>query len=310
MLQNQAELLFSSDYRDRVRAWIVSSAHLEKWPEHRDELLGFLNGQPDWAFSIPASACLAVGGSAEAAMPVTVAWLMLHHAAHLLDGIQDGHFTADQKETINQALMLVFAAYDILATGQPKNMSRIIQEFAQAGLDSALGQQNGFDLLEGISPSEALERYWQATIQKSGSIFRAGAAAGAAAGTDHPAWIESLGDYGTALGVILQILDDCRDMVDPTNGKVESSLPILLYAIATDQPLLILPNSSTRGVLLTQLHEAGIPQVIAEILAEWQRRGEESLGRLEENEPVRALREVLARRLKSSAAGFEGQDHA
>ena len=104
-------------------------------------------------------------------------------------------------------------------------------------------------------PEDYLERYWQATILKSGSIFQAGASAGAATATNRQDWIDALGDYGCALGVMLQVLDDCRDHVDDRNQHVTPlGLPILLENL--------MPGSDKQA----------LSEALSQILLEWQRR--------------------------------------
>jgi geranylgeranyl pyrophosphate synthase len=74
-----------------------------------------------------------------------------------------------------------------------------------------------------------LERYWEATILRSGSIYRAGAAAGAAvsAGSMNNI-VDLLGDFGTYIGVILQIFDDCRDIFSGQPAD-SFSLPDIIF---------------------------------------------------------------------------------
>jgi geranylgeranyl pyrophosphate synthase len=133
-------------------------------------------------------------------------------------------------------------------------------------------------------------------IYKSGSIYRA-ATAGAAiiAGAD-VSQVSAMAEYGNALGVLQQVLDDCRDVQDLSrqpNGEI--SLPVLVHALATGKEELVgeeiaalLKNSHAR--LFQTLQEAEVPELLSEIWMEWRRRALDSL----ENIPQSPDRDVLA----------------
>jgi geranylgeranyl pyrophosphate synthase len=154
-------------------------------------------------------------------------------------------------------------------------------------LDSARGRALSLDLRCETSRTRlSLEGYWEAVILKSGSIYRAGAAAGAACASAQEEVIAVLGEYGTAIGVMRQILDDCRDLLfDPLSPDYEISLPGLLYTsqeFDRGHP----PGESaapprTAGEFVTALTASMIPEVIAGVLAEWRRRALASLERID-----------------------------
>ena len=124
-------------------------------------------------------------------------------------------------------------------------------------------------------PEDMLEKYWQATILKSGSIYRAGTAGGAAVGTGRQDWIIALGDYGSALGVMLQVLDDCRDQyVDQEARPALPGLPTLMENL--------MPGSGDQG----------LSETISMILLEWQRRALDALSGLPESPAKELLRQI------------------
>jgi len=106
---------------------------------------------------------------------------------------------------------------------------RVLFQLTKAGLQSAHGQSLFFSSVGSERQhGDDLERYWQATILKSGSIYRAGAAV-VQLRDRLQELIEALGDYGSALGVMLQVLDDCRDRIDdPVKHPDLPGLPALL----------------------------------------------------------------------------------
>lgn len=110
---------------------------------------------------------------------------------------------------------------------------------------------------------------------KSGSIFQAGAAGGAAVASNRQDWIVALGEYGSALGVMLQVLDDCRDRMDDQlkRGAVPG-LPSLL------ENLLMGPNKQA------------LPEALSLILFEWQRRALQALSGLPRSPALEILRQV------------------
>ncbi len=226
--------------------------------------------------------------------PVAVGWYLINQAAHLLDAVQDGNFVPDETistagKAVNLATSLIFIAFQSLSAVQ-QNDEMVTRIFSESGFKSTLGQNQAFNQdSANLTVEEALNRYWQATILKSGSLFRMATAGGAAAGTDNPRLIEAVGEYGTALGVILQILDDCRDALDRQTGEWEISLPVLLYSMARGEKEIVRPD--TRA----QLQESGVPQMISSILADWWQRALDSLAPLEPSFGRRCLKKYLPR---------------
>jgi geranylgeranyl pyrophosphate synthase len=267
-----------------------------------------------WALALPGISCWAAGGALADAIPIAAAWAALHYAACILDAVQDGNKAQTTRfdtpvEAVNLATGLVFVAFRFLDDVQAcsKVVRRIASIFYEAGFRSALGQH--LDLsqnLKGMPATEALEVYWRAVIYKSGSIFRAG---GAAAGTDSERLITALGEFGNVLGVIQQILDDCRDvLVGSETADCEISLPLLLLSttaendLAGRQRLHILSTGPppSREALLQVLHEADVPDIITDVLLEWRRRALNSLTALKHSEAVDALRGIVEHILTSS----------
>jgi len=292
-------------YVDAVTSFVTSRPLLKAWPAYRRALLEQLSEEPPWTLALPGISCLAVGGAGDDATPVAAAWATLYRAGHILDTVQDGdtilgtgfHTPAT---AINFAIGSIFAAFRFLdGVPYPGGGRRISALFSEAGFHSSLGQH--LDLvqhLEDMPADEALEAYWRAVIAKSGSIFRAATAGGAAAGTDSKCLIASLGDFGNCLGVILQVLDDCRDVLAGSDvAKCEVSLPLLLFSMSIHNDRtewnLLDRGTFSREELFNNLHKADVSYVVTDVLLEWRRRALDSLKPLEHPEGVAMLEGIV-----------------
>lgn len=273
--------------------------------------MNLLAADEPWNHALPVLTCKAAGGEHSNAIPVAAAWITLVHAANVIDDIQDGDLNRlAQLESPQLAMTIaiawIFTAFRMLESPSldSEKRNKITRIFASAGFDSSMGQFQ--DLVSDAGKSNSgnpLEAYWNAAILKYGSISRAGAAAGAAAGKGSTALVEALGDYGTAIGVIRQVIDDCRDIwSDEKIQEKQRILPALLHSMVADQKFKKHVNHKDKdkhlkAQLLSQppqlLVEAGIPEIIADILLEWRRRALESLNALEPSEARHALEKVL-----------------
>jgi geranylgeranyl pyrophosphate synthase len=190
--------------------------------------------------------------------------------------------------------------------------NRIVALFSQSGFDSSLGQYQVTTLSGGRAEySDPLENYWISVILKSGSIYRAGAAGGAIAGSGINSQIEALSDYGIGLGVIWQVIDDCHDiLIDRTGKTKKATLPTILYELVRDQrPVQVDVSGQALRHSTGQpserasksLADAGIPEIIADILLEWRRRAIQGLQVLEPSPAKNDLVEIIEHVLSSKS---------
>jgi hypothetical protein len=281
-------------HADAVRHVILSSPMVLEWADCHRLLMDSTIGTPSWILALPVISCLAVGGSSTDGVPVAACLMALNHASHLLDNVEDGDFEPDGEvntagRQLNISTASIFLAFHFLSNLQSKERcSRVLNVFSECGFNATQGQHMSFDPRPAVI-DDAIHAYWQATILKSGSLFRMACAGGAAAGTDSPDLIDALGDYGTAIGVILQVLDDCRDMLDKKSGKYEISLPILLYSASLGGKEIIFPESRKN------LNGTGVPETITAALEAWWQRAQISLNRLEPSD----AREILLETMRS-----------
>jgi geranylgeranyl pyrophosphate synthase len=283
-------------YTHAVKAFVASAHLLKEWPECRRVLLTYLEEESPRNLVLPAICCTAVGGEPLDAVPVSAAWAALNLAGHLVDTVQDqDELSAEVARTPAEALSLfiglLFLAFHFLeAVIQPATANRVHSIFTDAYFRASAGQFMGFTDYAKLPLDDGLEKYWQATILKAGNIFRAATAGGAAMGRGTEAQIAALGDYGIALGTILQILDDCRDILDESGSEIayEVSLPILLYYSSNAQGK-AQALSTNRTELMQGFEAAHVQDVIADVLANWRERALTSLQSLPPSQAVEQL---------------------
>ena len=302
---------FITRYSTEVIGYLSSSSLFQDWPYCRQILLDFLAGDEPWMHALPILASQAVGGESKESIPVAAAWTVMHHAANLIDDVQDGDLKFREKiqqtETaLTVAIAWIFIAFQMLDDPSIKQSARdrIVSIFSRSGFDSSMGQYQDLIGKRGRSENiDPLQDYWNSVILKSGSIYRAGTAGGAAVGTNSSAKIEALSDFGTALGVIRQVIDDCRDTnLDAKNKDKLSTLPTVIYTLMMDQQtdrvgfdiksygLSRIPLPDETGRLFT---EASIPEIIVDILLEWRRRALESLQVLKPSQSKKSLVDII-----------------
>ncbi len=292
------ELPFA-EYIDLAVSWVSSTKLIQEWPECRQVYLERLSADLPSIVALPFLSCLAVGGYTADAIPVAVAWSMLRYAADFLDAVHDrDEFPdgiSDPGIAIGYANGLIFAAFGSISTIRNQNIvRRVTTLFSQTAFQASLGQY--LCQQQKASNDITLESYWHSTILKSGSIFRAGLGGGAASiGNVPDHYITALGDFGNALGVIRQIIDDCRDVLDEPDASIyEVTLPLLMLALRREESIIeLMASINSREALSVAFSEANVPEMITSILLEWHRRALESLANLEHNNEIIALEGIL-----------------
>lgn len=193
----------------------------------------------DYGAILPIRSCIAVGGEVTTAVPLAAAWLLYNLASDIFDDLQD----QDGKErpwnaweparAMNVGLGLVAVANKCLARLQTTSDTHrdILDSWAQTFALAAQGQT--------IRPERpSMQTYFRQTVTKSGLIFATVARAGARLGTSDTTLLNAMYDYGYALGMVVQIVDDCRDLSsvqvasDLANGTF--TLPAI-YALSQNE---------------------------------------------------------------------------
>ena len=277
-------------YAQQVVSKILSDNTLAQFPKCQFWLNIHVTDLTDWQIAFPLISCLAAGGSLEDGIEIAAAWYLMYLASDLFDHIEDKEFIPDdlvhsREEAINLSTALIFLSFHNLSfIKSPGGAVRSSAIFSDQGFSATAGQHRSLTTPSPmVSVNDALEEYWQTIIIKAGSVFRAGTAGGAGAGTSDETIIEGLGDYGTALGVMLQLLDDGLDILK-TSGEViqtwEISLPLLLYLLTTGEENVVFPAVHTRAEWHTCLRDAKIIEMFSLILLQWKDRALESIQNL------------------------------
>ena len=293
-----------------VISFIRESSTLQNWPESRQLLVNILSTDPSWIHALPVLACKAIEEKPSDAVPAAAAWITLVHASNVLDIIQDGdaqHLSQFQSAQLAStvAIAWIFSAFNMIdnPSYDSEIQNKITRTFSSAGIDSSIGQYRGSVINSNKSNAiERLEDYWNVVIMKSGSIFKAGIAAGAIVGGGSEEVIEALGDYGSALGVIRQVMDDCRDVwKDIKASEKYQTLPTLLQWIISENQRFRHREKSIKVKKRTELIDqpdqvllsTDLPEIITDILFEWRRRAFESLNQIKPSEARKMLEAIL-----------------
>jgi len=166
-----------------------------------------------YAHVLPILTSLAAGGQAEPAVPLAAAWVLYDLASDIFDDLQD----QDGKDWpwnqwppargMNVGLSLIAAAEICLATMPAPGdvQTKILQSWARTFARAVRGQveQGGIG---------SLAQYFSHTAAKSGLIYANVAAAGTRLATGDSKVLQGIYDYGLALGMIIQLKDDYRDV--------------------------------------------------------------------------------------------------
>ena len=272
------------DYAVLVIQKLQSDGLSATFPEYTQFLVDRIQRLLDWQFALPVIACLAAGGSLEDGIILASSWISLSIASEILDNVEDKELVPDQFLTSpevasNLATGLIFASFHTLTSIQDAGKARQINRiFSGLGFDSVNGQHRDLKKTR-LSVESQLNNYWEIIILKSGSVFRAAAEGGAVAGGADQTIVEALGDYGAALGVILQLMDDCRDAFNHSQEAVnwEVSLPLLLYLMTLGEENIIFPGVSSQADWSDLLQKVGVINAMSTLLLQWKARALDSL---------------------------------
>ena len=113
--------------------------------------------------------------------------------------------------------------------------------------------------------------------------------------------MEALGDYGTALGVMLQLIDDCRDAFSHSQEAIhwEISLPLLLYLMTIGEEKIVFPEVQSQAEWADLLQKTGVIQAISTLLLEWKARALASLRPLHKSREKQILESIPSLFLES-----------
>ncbi len=283
MNSKESDRLFKK-YASPVIEKLHSDEHSSSFSDCYRYLISHIQNMPAWQIAIPVISCMAAGGLIDDGAILASAWVALNFASEILDNIEDEELRADQFLTSpevasNIATGLIFTSFQTVTTIDDADKASLVSRIlSSCGLDATYGQHR--DLTQKRSSVElVLNNYWENIILKAGSVFRAATQGGAVVAGANETISDALGDYGTALGVILQLLDDCRDAFSHSDETInwEISLPLLLYLMTVSEKDIVFPKINSRAEWSDLLQKAGVVQAIAELLLQWKSRALESL---------------------------------
>lgn len=249
--------------------------------------------------NLPILACEAIGGDARAAEPVTAAWQLVRLAAKLLDDIEDGEVKRCIGVTINTATSLTFVAdltLDWLSAYCPQDIVRQVSlELQRAMLRAAAGQHAD---LQGdqSEPHQADPDAWlQIARAKSGDLLGWAAWAGALVAGANVQALACLREYGSHLGVLLQIADDWYGIWAP-DGAADLMGRHLNLAVCYARAVLKEQAREHFEVLLSQAedHRSAEREAVELVTALGAQAYLLAIGRIEYGSAVAALQKVQA----------------
>lgn len=169
------------------------------------------------------------GGEYARILPAVTAWALYLAASHLFDGVQDG----EKVEGINAGIAAM--GWATMALGQLEADSDTLSDLLNA-LGNAAVLGSAAQERERIQGGEwSLSTYLSHVAGKAATIIATGVWIGGRLATDDETTLQTLRELGLALGMAMQLADDCLDLPeDLANGVY--TLPILTGLSMTEHP--------------------------------------------------------------------------
>jgi geranylgeranyl pyrophosphate synthase len=222
---------------DEMKARVRQLPVVSTWPQMLAliERVGHREATSVWEH--PVSACLAVGGREEAALPAAGAVFCSLISIHLVDDMLDEEPLGDFRQigegrTANLALAFQAAGHLLLADAEaPAEVRSALQtSFGRMSLATCQGQE--LDARELASEAE----YWRVMGTKTPPLFGEALRMGALLGGATADLAEELAEIGRVLGRFIQVSDDVTDALE-TPARADwkrrpNSLPLLFAMTA------------------------------------------------------------------------------
>jgi geranylgeranyl pyrophosphate synthase len=196
---------------------------------------------------LPRLCCQAMGGDPKISAGITAAWGLLYTAAHTMDTIEDNDIAdpwwahLGSAAAINTATGLYASSTLFLLELFHQGISYpivtdILGKFHQTILMMCSGQH-----IDITRKKLSLDEYWQVAESKSGSFFALACYAGARLATNDTYILSRLLNFGSHLGMLIQINDDAKDfysLLIRRNGKLNRPLCLLpiVYTMEVSSP--------------------------------------------------------------------------
>jgi geranylgeranyl diphosphate synthase type I len=262
-----------------------------------------------WA-QLPGLCCQAVGSDPSQADDFTAAWYCLFAAANLMDNIQDedkpAKWWADWGPALalNVTTSLFFLGSMGLSRAAAGNNQALLTYYRRL-MGMNIGQYQDLRIEQ-----PRLDQYWSFVRAKSGDFFALACEGGALAGGGDPQVGRLYGEFGSELGIILQIRDDLEWLkilgsgsILEKPGQLRRNLPVI-YCLEVSPDSVrqeigrIIASPSLSDVdlrdLISLLDRSGTPLYIQMELVRHRSAG---LAALERAGPREYARDILQRML-------------
>jgi hypothetical protein len=163
------------------------------------------------------------------AIPLAAGWTLAMAAGHMFDAVQD----EGKVNWVNNAATALGAANIALAQLQTDvdTLADIVDAVGRATALAASAQQS--ELAEGDELSR--NAYFTRIAGKAGTIIATGVWMGGRLATENEETLAMLKEFGFALGIAIQIADDCEDLVADLESRVYT-LPVIEAMAKRDDP--------------------------------------------------------------------------
>jgi competence protein ComQ len=155
----------------------------------------------------------------EPILPGAIAMELFALAADIFDDIQDqdNHQMPWGKIPVAQAISLanslLFISYQtLLSVGNLEHLRQLVQIFNQTGLKASAGQYREFGEL--TKSCSSVDQYIEIISKKSGSFPECACKIGGVLAGAPQKTVDELGELGINIGIIAQISNDLRDILD------------------------------------------------------------------------------------------------
>jgi hypothetical protein len=186
----------------------------------------------------PVVCCQAIGGQPADVWPVAAAWVLYILAGRIFDDVLDAEgdnqvWPDGRCQALPTGLFAIGVANQALThLSDLSAHAGIARAFNQALATAARAEKGQIPLAQ-----LNVETYFQRTAAKTGLVFGTGAWAGvrAACSKPDPALLDAVYTFGTHMGMMIQIVDDCEDIaIDLANQTY--TLPLIYALSQSDHP--------------------------------------------------------------------------
>jgi len=276
---------------DELKSRVRNLEIVASWPQMLDLVERMAHKESLSVWEHPVSACRAVGGGEDAALPASAAVFCSVLSIHLVDDMLDDDPRGDYRvlgvgPAANLGLAFQAAGHLLLeqADASPEIRAALQASFAKMSLATCYGQN--LDARELASEQD----YWRVVETKTPPLFGEALRMGALLGGASPGTADHLARLGRVLGLFIQVSDDLTDALEtPARAdwqRRSNSLP-LLYAMTAEH--------ADREDFLRLSARTEDPEALAEAQKILFRSGAVSYCTLKLIEFSRELRELFAR---------------